>query len=144
VVRDGEAAIIPAAEVVRGDLLLLEAGDLVAADARPVETAALRTSEAPLTGESEPVEKHTGTCASETPLADRRNMVFLLGTEPISLLQCVAWIGLGSLPLITLESLKRFPKTRGPRRQGVGSKGSLNASTPAVEGLRVRHRRNGR
>ena len=76
-VRDGQAAILPAAEVVRGDLLLLDAGDLVAADARLVEAAALRTSEAPLTGESQPVEKHARVCAVETALADRRSMVFL-------------------------------------------------------------------
>jgi Ca2+-transporting ATPase len=77
VVRDGRAAVIPATEVVRGDLLLLEAGDLVAADARLIEAAALRANEAPLTGESQPVEKQTGICAPETPLADRTNMIFL-------------------------------------------------------------------
>ncbi len=77
VVRGGQSVIVPAAEVVRGDLLLLEAGDLVAADARLVQASALRTGEAPLTGESEPVEKHAGVYAPETPLADRRNMVFL-------------------------------------------------------------------
>ena len=83
VVRDGRAAILPAAEIVRGDLLLLDAGDLVAADARLVEAAVLRASEAPLTGESEPVEKHARVCAPGTPLADRRNMVFL-GTSVAS------------------------------------------------------------
>jgi len=77
VVRDGQATVIAAAEVVRGDLLLLEAGDLVAADARLSEAAAFRTNEAPLTGESQPVEKQAGLCASDTALADRRNMVFL-------------------------------------------------------------------
>src|SRR5262252_3909664 len=59
VVRGGHAAVIAAAEVVRGDILLLDAGDLVAADARLVEASALRTNEAPLTGESQPVEKQT-------------------------------------------------------------------------------------
>jgi Ca2+-transporting ATPase len=77
VVRDGHAAVIAAAEIVRGDVVLLEAGDLVAADARLVEASALRTSEAPLTGESQPVEKQVGVCPSETPLAERQNMVFL-------------------------------------------------------------------
>jgi Ca2+-transporting ATPase len=77
VVRDGHAAVIAAADIVRGDIVLLDAGDLVAADARLVAASALRTSEAPLTGESQPVEKQAGVCPSETPLAERQNMVFL-------------------------------------------------------------------
>ncbi|MCK6371705.1 MAG: HAD-IC family P-type ATPase, partial [Gammaproteobacteria bacterium] len=77
VVRDGRAQVLRAADVVPGDVLLLEAGDLVAADARLIEASALRTTEAALTGESEPVEKRTGIFARATPIADRRNMVFL-------------------------------------------------------------------
>ena len=76
VVRDGQTAVVPATEVVYGDLLLVEAGDLVAADARLIEASALRANEAPLTGESQPLEKQTGICVSDTPLADRQNMVF--------------------------------------------------------------------
>ena len=68
--RGGQAAVIAAAEVVCSDLLLLDAGDLVAADARLVTAAMARTNEAPLTGEPQPVEKQTGSCAPETPLAD--------------------------------------------------------------------------
>ena len=77
VVRGGHAEVIAAAEIVPGDVLLLEAGDLIAADAHLIEAASLRANEAPLTGESQPVEKRTGTCPSETPLAERQNMVFL-------------------------------------------------------------------
>jgi len=77
VVRDGAAQIVPAREVVRGDLLVLDAGDLIAADARLIEASALRTNEAPLTGESEPVEKNTALVPETTPIADRRNCVFL-------------------------------------------------------------------
>jgi Ca2+-transporting ATPase len=77
VVRGGQAAVIAASEVVPGDVLLLDAGDLVAADAQLLEASALRANEAPLTGESQAVEKQTGTCAPDTPLADRTNMVFL-------------------------------------------------------------------
>lgn len=77
VVRQGHAAVIAAAEVVCGDILLLDAGDLVAADARLVEAATLRSSEAPLTGESQPVEKRAEICDTDTPLAERHNMVFL-------------------------------------------------------------------
>jgi Ca2+-transporting ATPase len=77
VVRGAHAEVIAAAAVVPGDVVLLEAGDLVAADARLVEAAAFRTSEAPLTGESQPVEKQVEVCAPKTPLAERQNMVFL-------------------------------------------------------------------
>src|SRR5947208_123454 len=71
------ARVLPAAEVVRGDLLLLEAGDIVAADARLLTADSLRASEAPLTGESETVGKAPAPLPSDTPLADRRNMVYL-------------------------------------------------------------------
>lgn len=77
VIRDGRGQVLPATEVVPGDVLLLEAGDLVAADSRLLEASALRTTEAALTGESEPVEKHTGVFPHETAIADRRNTVFL-------------------------------------------------------------------
>ncbi|MGO9061308.1 MAG: cation-translocating P-type ATPase [Candidatus Binataceae bacterium] len=82
-IRDGNSQIIPASEVVRGDLLVLAEGDLVAADARLSEAAMMRVSEAPLTGESEPVEKATGEYPPETALGDRKNMVFL-GTSVVS------------------------------------------------------------
>lgn len=83
VIRDGHALVLPAAEVVVGDLLLLEAGDLVAADARLLDAFALRTMEAALTGESEPVEKCTEMVPLETLIADRRNTVFL-GTSVVA------------------------------------------------------------
>ena len=83
VVRDGHALVIPASSIVRGDVLLLEAGDLVAADARLIEASRLRSNEAPLTGESQPVEKRVELCPSETPLADRHNLVFL-GTSIVN------------------------------------------------------------
>jgi Ca2+-transporting ATPase len=82
VVRGGRSAIVAAAEVVRGDLVLLEAGDVVAADARLVEVFALRTNEAALTGESQPVDKGAGTLSGGAALADRTNMVFL-GTSVV-------------------------------------------------------------
>jgi len=83
VIRGGQARIVPAAEVARGDLLMLGEGDLVAADARLVEAAMMRANEAPLTGESVPVEKQVGECPPDTALADRKNMVFL-GTSVVS------------------------------------------------------------
>jgi len=83
VLRDGQSHVLPAAEIVRGDLLVLAEGDLVAADARLIEAAMLRVNEAPLTGESEPVTKAIGELTREAPLADRKNMLFL-GTSVVS------------------------------------------------------------
>ena len=77
VVRDGHSVMIAAATVVPGDLLLLEAGDVAAADARLHAAHALTTNEAPLTGESAPVEKTTTATTPETPLAERYDFVFM-------------------------------------------------------------------
>ncbi|CAA9889827.1 Calcium-transporting ATPase [Candidatus Methylobacter favarea] len=77
VVRDGHSAVVAASEIVPGDILLLEGGDLIAADARLIQVSVLRINEAPLTGESQAVGKFTDSLPSETPLAERNNMVFL-------------------------------------------------------------------
>ncbi|MCW5598546.1 MAG: cation-translocating P-type ATPase [Nitrosomonas sp.] len=77
VIRDGHSAVVAATEIVPGDVLLLEGGDLVAADARLIESSVLRVNEAPLTGESQVVDKLTDTLPLETPLAEQQNMVFL-------------------------------------------------------------------
>lgn len=78
VTRDGMISLIPAAEIVVGDILELESGDLVAADARVLSAAMLRCIEAPLTGESQPVTKRAAALeAIEVPLGDRENMVFM-------------------------------------------------------------------
>ena len=77
VVRDGSESRIPALDLVPGDLLSLEAGDLVAADARLVETVNLMVNESSLTGESAAAEKDAGsTCDADAALGNRCNMVF--------------------------------------------------------------------
>ncbi|MGH9348142.1 MAG: cation-translocating P-type ATPase [Vicinamibacterales bacterium] len=76
VIRGGERRGIPATEIVAGDIILIEEGDTVPADARLVESVALQTAEAALTGESLPVTKDTAAIAEEVPLGDRHNMVF--------------------------------------------------------------------
>ena len=78
VVRDGEVAIVPAAQLVPGDLVRLEAGDVVAADLRLLESHSLRINEAALTGESEPAAKTVAALPtiSDALLADQRNMAF--------------------------------------------------------------------
>lgn len=80
VVRDGIVREIPAAEVVPGDLLLLETGDAVCADGRVVESRSLKTEESALTGEALPVEKTAaGGLPAETATGDRKNMVLVGG-----------------------------------------------------------------
>jgi P-type Ca2+ transporter type 2C len=81
--RDNRSVIVPASTIVPGDLLILEAGDIVAADARLLATHALRTNEAALTGESTPVDKTTTPTSADTALAARRDHVFM-GTSVAS------------------------------------------------------------
>ncbi|MCC7326282.1 MAG: cation-translocating P-type ATPase [Burkholderiales bacterium] len=76
VLRDGQLLRIASAELVAGDLLELDEGDLVGADARLLRAATLRVQEASLTGESEAVLKDVATLPAPTPLGDRLNMVF--------------------------------------------------------------------
>lgn len=76
VIRAGERQSVPAAELVPGDIILLDEGDTVPADARLIEAVSLQTAEAALTGESLPVEKDTLPLAGEAIPGDRANMVF--------------------------------------------------------------------
>ena len=76
VIRNGEKKRIPASQVVPGDLLALESGDLAAADGRLLEVSSLKINESSLTGEADSVEKGRGRITKEAPLADRTNMVF--------------------------------------------------------------------
>lgn len=76
VVREGQKVSVPAQNVVPGDLLVLEAGDAVAADARLLEAHSLQSAEAALTGESLPVAKSVKVLSEDTSLADRHNMIY--------------------------------------------------------------------
>ena len=76
VIRGGQKIQIPSANVVPGDILLLEAGDMVAADGRILNNYSLQVNESSLTGESTNVDKEEGTIDGEMPLADRTNMVY--------------------------------------------------------------------
>jgi len=76
VVRDGERQRIVAHELVPGDIILVEAGDKIPADARVIEEANLRTDEAPLTGESMPIAKDARPIAADVGIGDRRNMLY--------------------------------------------------------------------
>jgi len=80
--RGGKEVEIPARELVPGDIIILRTGDNIAADARLIEAVNLKANEAPLTGESTPVEKKDAVITSEAPLGDRSNMLYM-GTAVI-------------------------------------------------------------
>ncbi|MEK9194334.1 MAG: HAD-IC family P-type ATPase [Patescibacteria group bacterium] len=75
--RNRELVKIPAIELVPGDIILVEEGDRVPADARLIEAKNLETEEAVLTGESLPVEKNTKILEGDVPLGDRSNMIWM-------------------------------------------------------------------
>ncbi len=76
VIRDGKRVEVHSAELVPGDILILEAGDLVTADARIINNYSLKVNESSLTGEAESVEKISDTIPDDVPLGDRKNMIF--------------------------------------------------------------------
>jgi len=85
VLRDGKVQIVPSEELVIGDIILLEAGDAVPADARILENASLKIEEAALTGESVPVTKFIDIInlregEKDVPLGDRKNMLYMGST----------------------------------------------------------------
>lgn len=75
-IRDGEEITLDAEEIVTGDIIVLESGKAIPADARIFEAKNLRTAEAALTGESEPIAKNTDKINEDTVVADQKNMVW--------------------------------------------------------------------
>ena len=84
VIRDGKQITVKSEDLVVGDIIVLEAGDSVPADARIIECASMKIEEAALTGESVPVDKKVDALAlgenGDVPLGDRKNMVFMGST----------------------------------------------------------------
>ena len=76
VLRDGKETLIESRNVVPGDILILKVGDKISADARLLEVHDLKTQEAVLTGESQPVAKETAILNAKTALAERKNMAY--------------------------------------------------------------------
>jgi Ca2+-transporting ATPase len=74
--RDGQYQSIPTVEVTKGDIALLEVGEIIPADIRIISSFGLQTNESALTGESSPVAKYEKTLPPNTSLAERNNMVF--------------------------------------------------------------------
>lgn len=83
VIRDGQTVSIAVEQAVPGDVVLLTAGDLVPGDCLILESGELFADEAAFTGETFPVEKHSGTVPAKSPLAERRNALFM-GSHIIS------------------------------------------------------------
>ncbi|CAG0989143.1 H+-transporting ATPase [Anaerolineales bacterium] len=78
VLREGQLQELPAHGLVPGDVIQLETGNVIPADLRLLEAVNLRIQEAALTGESEPIEKHTAALSNnELPIGDRRNMGYM-------------------------------------------------------------------
>ena len=83
VIRDGKQSTVKSEDLVVGDVIVLEAGDAVPADARIIESASMKIEEAALTGESVPVDKTDDVISANNdtvPLGDRKNMVFMGST----------------------------------------------------------------
>ncbi|HWP78921.1 MAG TPA: cation-translocating P-type ATPase [Candidatus Nitrosotenuis sp.] len=80
VLRNGEQTITDARNLVPGDIILLSSGDIIPADSYLIEEFNLQTNEAPLTGESTPVRKSVGILKKETPLPERKNILYTMTT----------------------------------------------------------------
>jgi Ca2+-transporting ATPase len=123
VTRDGEVAEVPAAELVPGDIVQLEAGDIVPVDGRIVRSATLEVQEAALTGESAPVAKDAGVlAASEVAIGDRSNMLFqntsvTRGTAALVTTETGMRTEMGRIA----EMLTSVTRTRSPLQKELGS-----------------------
>ena len=122
VVRDGQLAEVPAEDLVPGDIVQLEAGDIVPADGRLCRSATLETQEAALTGESAPVAKDPSTLTgADVPLGDRTNMLFqntsvTRGTGTM----VVTATGMGTQMGQIADMLTSVKRTRSPLQQELG------------------------
>jgi len=76
VIRDGQRSSIPASALVPGDIIVIQEGDKIPADARIIQSTGLQTAEAALTGESLPVSKDVARIQEDVPIGDRHNMIF--------------------------------------------------------------------
>jgi Ca2+-transporting ATPase len=123
VVRDGAVALVPAVDVVPGDIVQLEAGDIVPADGRILHSATLETQEAALTGESAPIGKSATTLPdAEVALGDRTNMLFqntavTRGTGAMVVTATAMQTEMGQIATM-LSSISR---TRSPLQKELGS-----------------------
>jgi Ca2+-transporting ATPase len=118
--RDGSVQQIPAREIVPGDILFLETGDKVPADARLIEVHNLKVNEAALTGESMPVGKHTEAVGERAPVVERKNMVYM-GTIVTYGRATAATVGTGTLTEIgkIAEAIQEIKPEKTPLQKSV-------------------------
>ncbi|HUN03134.1 MAG TPA: cation-transporting P-type ATPase, partial [Niabella sp.] len=76
VLREGRLSEVPSEELVPGDIIFIEGGDMVTADSRVIKSTQLQTDESALTGESLPIEKNMSDLPEKAPLAERHNMLY--------------------------------------------------------------------
>ena len=134
VVRDGDRESIPATELVAGDIILVEEGDTVPADARVIQSTALQTAEAALTGESLPVAKGIAAITGETALGDRHNMIFIFTPDAKT-----------PLPYATRYDVTVDATAAAVSGRTLGAPYTFSFTTPTVKLLRTdAYRRGGR
>ena len=123
VVRDGSVELVPAVDVVPGDIVQVEAGDIVPADGRIIRSATLEAQEAALTGESAPIGKAaSAVLAADAALGDRSNMLFqntavTRGTGAV----VVTATGMGTEMGQIATMLSSISRTRSPLQKELGS-----------------------
>ena len=123
--RDGKTVLMDAAGLVPGDILVLEAGDRVAADGRLLEIANIKINESAFTGESLPVEKVTHPVAADAPIHDRKNMVFMGTTVSHGrALAVVTAIGMQTEIGRIAEAIRGVKKEKTPLQQSVDKLGN--------------------
>ncbi len=118
--RDNKIMIINSEDVVKGDILVLEAGDIVPADARIIYAASLNVDESSLTGESFPVEKNTKKLKEDTLLSARKNMIYA-GTNIVygKCLAVVCQIGMNTEFGLIAKSLNAKEKEITPLQKNI-------------------------
>lgn len=122
VLRAGERREVPAAELVPGDVVVLEAGDSVPADCRLVESRAMRVDNASLTGESTPVRRSTEPAPPEAPMLEARNCVFMGTTVAAGTGKAVAYAIGGATEFGRIYKLTaRAPRQQTPLQRQVVS-----------------------
>jgi len=126
VLRDGHQQIVPAAQVVPGDILLIEEGDTLAADGRVIESIAMRVAESTLTGESTAVSKDSAPIGAEVGVGDQINMVFS-GTAVAA--------GRGKAVVTATGSLTEIGKIAGSLQEAEDEKTPLQRELDHVGGL---------
>lgn len=112
ILRDEKVVQVPTAEIVPGDILILDAGDIIPADCRIIESNELHMNESALTGESFPVEKSPGEVAEDLPL-NRKNNCLWQGSNVISGTATAIVVHTGSQTIFgqLAHSLKQTPET---------------------------------